>query len=166
MNEKKRIHMPKKAEQSLEKTIFNSRWLLAPFYLGLIIGIILLFIKFFQKIWYITTHVFTASEADVIVGTLVLIDIALVASLLLIIVFSGYEIFVSKIDTGDHEDRPGWMGTIDFSGLKLKKKVQPSKYFNSQFSVQKTEKTRREVKKKINDAKKCDNNDRQKLLLF
>jgi len=120
MNQKKRTHMPKKAEQSLEKTIFNSRWLLAPFYLGLIIGIILLFIKFFQKIWYITTHVFTASEADVIVGTLVLIDIALVASLLLIIVFSGYEIFVSKIDTGDHEDRPGWMGTIDFSGLKLK----------------------------------------------
>ena len=120
MNQKKRTHMPKKAEQSLEKTIFNSRWLLAPFYLGLTIGIILLFIKFFQKIWYITTHVFIASEADVIVGTLVLIDIALVASLLLIIVFSGYEIFVSKIDTGDHEDRPGWMGTIDFSGLKLK----------------------------------------------
>ncbi len=112
--------MLKKAEHTLEKIIFNSRWLLAPFYLGLVIGIILLFIKFSQELWHMTTHVFTASEADVIVGTLALIDISLVASLLLIIIFSGYEIFVSKIDTANHEDRPQWMGKIDFSGLKLK----------------------------------------------
>ena len=112
--------MLKKAEHTLEKIIFNSRWLLAPFYLGLVIGIILLFIKFSQELWHMTTHVFTASEADVIVGTLALIDISLVASLLLIILFSGYEIFVSKIDTANHEDRPQWMGKIDFSGLKLK----------------------------------------------
>ncbi len=112
--------MLKKAEHTLEKIIFNSRWLLAPFYLGLVIGIILLFIKFLQELWHMTTHVFTASEADVIVGTLALIDISLVASLLLIIIFSGYEIFVSKIDTANHEDRPQWMGKIDFSGLKLK----------------------------------------------
>ena len=112
--------MLKKAEQRLEKTIFNSRWLLAPFYLGLVLGIILLFIKFFQELWHMTTHVFSASEADVIVGALALIDMSLVASLLLIIIFSGYEIFVSKIDTGDHEDRPEWMGKINFSGLKLK----------------------------------------------
>lgn len=89
--------MLKKAEQRLEKTIFNSRWLLAPFYLGLVLGIILLFIKFFQELWHMTTHVFSASEADVIVGTLALIDMSLVASLLLIIIFSGYEIFVSKL---------------------------------------------------------------------
>ena len=111
--------MLKKAEHTLEKTIFNSRWLLAPFYLGLVLGIILLFIKFFQELWHMITHVFTASEADVIVGTLALIDMSLVASLLLIIIFSGYEIFVSKIDTANHEDRPEWMGKIDFSGLKL-----------------------------------------------
>ena len=112
--------MLKKAEQRLEKTIFNSRWLLAPFYLGLVLGIILLFVKFVQELWHMITHVFTASEADVIVGTLALIDMSLVASLLLIIIFSGYEIFVSKIDTENHEDRPEWMGKIDFSGLKLK----------------------------------------------
>ena len=112
--------MLKKAEYTLEKTIFNSRWLLAPFYLGLVIGIILLFIKFCQELWYMIIHVFSASEADVIVGILILIDISLVASLLLIIIFSGYEIFVSKIDTANHEDRPEWMGKIDFSGLKLK----------------------------------------------
>ena len=112
--------MQKKVEHTLEKTIFKSRWLLAPFYLGLVLGIILLFVKFLQELWHMITHVFTSSEADVIVGTLALIDMALVASLLLIIIFSGYEIFVSKIDTDDHEDRPEWMGKIDFSGLKLK----------------------------------------------
>lgn len=112
--------MLKKVEHLLEKTIFDSRWLLAPFYLGLVIGIILLFIKFCQELWYMVTNVLIASDADVIVGILILIDISLVASLLLIIIFSGYEIFVSKIDTANHEDRPQWMGKIDFSGLKLK----------------------------------------------
>lgn len=112
--------MLKKVEHSLEKTIFNSRWMLAPFYLGLVLGIILLFIKFVQELWHMTTHVFIASEADVIVGILALVDMSLVASLLLIIIFSGYEIFVSKIDTDNHTDRPDWMGKIDFSGLKLK----------------------------------------------
>jgi len=56
--------MLNKAEQRLEKTIFNSRWLLAPFYLGLVLGIILLFIKFFQELWHMITHVFSASEAE------------------------------------------------------------------------------------------------------
>ncbi len=112
--------MLKKFEHSLEKTIFNSRWILAPFYIGLVIAIILLLTKFTQELWHMITHVLIASEADVIVGILALVDMSLVASLLLVVIFSGYEIFVSKIDTGDHEDRPEWMGKIDFSGLKLK----------------------------------------------
>ncbi len=112
--------MLKKIEYYLEKTIFNSRWILTPFYLGLVIGIVLLFIKFVQKLLGMMTHVWTDSVSDVIVNILVLVDIALVASLLLIIIFSGYEIFVSKIDTGTSDDRPSWMGKVDFSGLKLK----------------------------------------------
>ncbi|PKG36806.1 MULTISPECIES: TIGR00645 family protein [Psychrobacter] len=112
--------MLKNLEPYLEKTIFNSRWILAPFYLGLILGIVLLFIKFIQKTIMMFNTVFSASVSDVIVNILVLVDLSLVASLLLIIIFSGYEIFVSKIDTGDHVDRPSWMGKVDFSGLKLK----------------------------------------------
>ena len=112
--------MLKKIEYSLEKAIFNSRWILAPFYLGLVLGIILLLVKFVQKVWGMFAGILTASDADVIVDILVLVDISLVASLLLIIIFSGYEIFVSKIDTADHHDRPNWMGKVDFSGLKLK----------------------------------------------
>lgn len=112
--------MLKKVEYYLEKTIFNSRWILTPFYLGLVVGIVLLFMKFVQKLLAMMTHVLSDSVSDVIVNILVLVDIALVASLLLIIIFSGYEIFVSKIDTGDSDDRPSWMGKVDFSGLKLK----------------------------------------------
>ncbi|HBC55753.1 MAG TPA: TIGR00645 family protein [Gammaproteobacteria bacterium] len=109
-----------KIEHFLESTIFRSRWLLAPFYLGLIFSVILLFIKFTQELWHMSTHVLTASEGEVIVGILALVDMSLVGSLLLMIIFSGYEIFVSKIDVTNHQDRPDWMGKVDFSGLKLK----------------------------------------------
>ena len=112
--------MLKKIEVALETTIFRSRWLLAPFYLGLVLSIALLFVKFAQEFWHLSVHVVSATESDIIVGILALIDMSLVASLLLMIIFSGYEIFISKIDIKDHEDRPDWMGKVDFSGLKLK----------------------------------------------
>lgn len=112
--------MMERIEKNLEAIIFRSRWALAPFYLGLVLGVFLLLVKFIQELWHMTTHVFSASEADVIVGILALVDMSLVGSLLLMIIFSGYEIFISKIDTGDNKDRPDWMGKVDFSGLKLK----------------------------------------------
>ena len=100
--------------------MFNSRWLLAPFYVGLVFAIILLLVKFFQEFLHLAPHILDASESAAILSILTLVDMALVANLLLIIIFSGYENFVSKIDAGDHEDRPEWMGKIDFSALKLK----------------------------------------------
>ncbi len=109
-----------KIEELLETTIFMSRWLLAPFYLGLVVSIALLFVKFAQELWHMFTHIWTSSEADAIIEILAMVDMALVGSLLLMIIFSGYEIFVSKIDITDHDDRPDWMGKVDFSGLKLK----------------------------------------------
>jgi uncharacterized protein (TIGR00645 family) len=112
--------MSNKIEQILEKFIFNSRWLLAPFFVGLVISIALLFIKFAQELVHLIAHVVSMPEGEVVIGVLALIDITLIGSLLLMIIFSGYEIFVSKIDVGDHSDRPDWMGKVDFSGLKLK----------------------------------------------
>lgn len=112
--------MLEKIEAVLESTIFKSRWLLAPFFLGLVFSIVLLFIKFAQEFWHIAAHVASSSGSDVIIGILDLVDMTLVGSLLLMIIFSGYEIFVSKIDVANHEDRPSWMGKVDFSGLKLK----------------------------------------------
>jgi len=109
-----------KLEHTLELAIFRSRWLLAPFFLGLIVGIMLLLIKFIQELVHLSAHVVTATETDIIIGILTLVDMSLVGSLLLMIIFSGYEIFVSKIDVADHADRPEWMGKVDFGGLKLK----------------------------------------------
>jgi len=110
----------KAIEHLLEVLIFNSRWLLAPFYLGLVAGIVILLIKFAQEFFHIAGHALTGSESEVILAILTLVDMSLVANLLLIIIFSGYENFVSKIDTAGHEDRPDWMGKVDFSGLKVK----------------------------------------------
>ena len=107
-------------ENFLEAVIFRSRWLLAPFFIGLVFSILLLLIKFLEELFQLSTHIFLFSENDVIVSILALVDIALVGSLLLMIIFSGYEIFVSKIDVANHKDRPDWMGKVNFSGLKLK----------------------------------------------
>ncbi len=110
----------KAIENMLEVLMFNSRWLLAPFYLGLVGGIAMLLVKFGEEFFHTLPHAITMSESDLILASLTLVDMSLVASLLLIIIFSGYENFVSKIDTAGNEDRPEWMGKVDFSGLKIK----------------------------------------------
>lgn len=110
----------KALEQTLEKLMFNSRWLLAPFYLGLVLSIIILLIKFIKEFISFAPTVFTAEGSDIIIGILTLIDIVMIANLMIIIVFAGYENFVSKIDTLESEDRPSWMGHVGFSDLKMK----------------------------------------------
>ena len=107
-------------ESLLEKTLFASRWLLAPFYLGLAVGIGILLIKFGQELLHLAQVSISGSESDAILGVLTLVDLALTGSLLLIVIFSGYENFVSKIDHSRHKDWPEWMGTIDFTALKIK----------------------------------------------
>ena len=107
-------------EALLEKLMFGSRWLLAPMYLGLVGCLLFLLVKFGQEFLHILLQVFTMGERDVILAVLSLVDLTLVANLLLMVVFSGYENFVSKIDVANHEDRPDWMGKVDYSGLKLK----------------------------------------------
>lgn len=107
-------------ERRFEQIIFASRWVLAPFYLGLVIALVMLLVKFMQEILHIVPHVLEMQEKDVLLAVLTLIDLSLAGNLLLMVIFSGYENFVSKIDVANHEDRPDWMGKVDFSGLKLK----------------------------------------------
>ena len=107
-------------ERWLERGLFASRWLMAPFYLGLVLGLIALLAVFVGELVHALPGMLTMSAEDGILLALSLIDLSLAGNLLLIVIFSGYENFVSKIDTADHEDRPGWMGTVDFSGLKMK----------------------------------------------
>ncbi len=110
----------KSIETFLESLIFNSRWLLVPFYLGLVMAIALLLVKFAKEFLSFVGVVFSGSGTDVVISILTLIDVVLLSNLLLIIIFAGYENFVSKIDTQDSEDRPSWMGKVTFSDLKMK----------------------------------------------
>ena len=110
----------RRAEQLLESVLFGSRWLMAPFYLLMVAALGMLLVKFAQESWHIVTHTLVMTESDAVLAVLSLIDITLTGNLLLMVLFAGYENFVSKMDIGDHEDRPEWMGKVDFAGLKLK----------------------------------------------
>ena len=107
-------------EKFLEYFIFNSRWVMAPMYVGLCLAMGLVMIKFGQEFVHFAPSVLAMDESSLVLSVLKLIDLVLFASLLLMVIFSGYENFVSKIDMAEHEDRPEWMGKVDFSGLKLK----------------------------------------------
>jgi uncharacterized protein (TIGR00645 family) len=107
-------------ETRFERGLFGSRWLMAPMYLGLIVSLAMLVIVFMRELIYYAPQAFTMSSDQVILVILTLIDLSLAGNLLLIVLFSGYENFVSKLDIEDTTDRPPWMGTVDFSGLKMK----------------------------------------------
>jgi uncharacterized protein (TIGR00645 family) len=107
-------------ERYLEKALFASRWLLAPFYVALVVCLAGLMVKALQEMVHFMLIFWTATEAQVILGILTLIDLTFTGALVIIVIFSGYENFVSKIDQEGHDDWPEWMGKIDFAGLKLK----------------------------------------------
>ena len=111
------------AEKLLEQVLFQSRWLLAPFYLGLAVSLLLLLLAFVSELLQAIPEVMNLADINpehVILAALGLIDLSLAGNLVVIVIFSGYENFVSKINTDNMEDRPSWMGTLDFSGLKMK----------------------------------------------
>ena len=107
-------------ESGLEQVLFASRWLMAPFYLLMVAALGMLLVKFAQESWHIVTHTMVMTEEEAVLAVLSLIDITLTGNLLLMVLFAGYENFVSKMDIGDHKDRPDWMGKVDFAGLQLK----------------------------------------------
>ncbi len=109
-----------RAERLIERTIFASRWLLAPFYLGLILGLVALLAKFAMRITDLLGHVLSGSANDITVGILSLIDLSLMANLVLMVVFAGYESFISRLDVGEGQVRLDWMGQVGFGDLKLK----------------------------------------------
>ena len=105
----------------LEKTLFQARWLLAPLYLGLVAVLVLVLYRFVVEFISLVQHTLQPESHTFVLDLLALLDLVLLANLILIVIFAGYENFVSRIDEA-HEsvDRPHWMGTIDFSGLKIK----------------------------------------------
>lgn len=107
-------------ESTFEKSLFASRWLMAPMYLGLAVALGMLTIIFVKELLYYIPQVLEMSADKMILVVLTLIDLTLAANLLLIVMFSGYESFVSKFDFDAGADKPGWMGKVDFGGLKMK----------------------------------------------
>ena len=110
-------------ERTLERLLFASRWLLAPVYLGLSLALIALGVKFFQEAWHALSQAHLIAEAELVLTLLALIDIVLVGGLIVMVMLSGYENFVSRIDVNRGDNREaalGWLGKLDAGGLKLK----------------------------------------------
>ena len=107
-------------ERNLERGLFASRWLMAPFYVGLVVALFVLLVTFLRAIVLELPEIADLDEAKVILWVLTLIDLSLAANLIVMVIFAGYENCVSKMDIEGHPDRPMWMGTIDFSAMKLK----------------------------------------------
>ena len=107
-------------ERFLENAMYASRWLLAPVYFGLSLGLIALTIKFFQEIFHILPHIFSVSESDMILTLLSLVDMTLVGGLLVMVMFYGYENFVSQPDINEGKEKLSWLGKMDATSLKNK----------------------------------------------
>ncbi len=110
----------KKIETATERGLFASRWIMAPFYIGLVGALVLLLISFLQQLYYYFSKIPNLSATETILAALTLIDLSLAGNLVLIVIFSGYENFVSKMDVSHSNDKFEWKGTFDFSSLKLK----------------------------------------------
>lgn len=107
-------------ETWLERVLYASRWLLAPIFMGLSLCLVMLAIKFFQELYHIGFAIFALPEGDLILKILSLIDLSLVGSLLVMVMFSGYENFVSRINIDEDTEKLDWLGKMDSGSLKQK----------------------------------------------
>lgn len=107
-------------EKFIESVFYASRWLLAPIYFGLSLALIMLTMKFFQEVVHIFPIIFSTSEADLVLAILSLVDMSLVGGLLVMVMFSGYENFVSQINLDHKADKLSWLGKLDSGSLKQK----------------------------------------------
>jgi len=120
INDASRHRRVAQVERVFENVIFGSRWILAPFYLGLSISLCILLVKFVQQAFELLVHAVSTDGSEIIVGILALIDLSLMANLLLMVIFAGYESFVSRLDVDGQQERLQWMGQVGFGDLKLK----------------------------------------------
>ena len=112
--------MSKRLEAGIEWSIFASRWLLAPLYLGLIVGQVCFSVTFFKELWHLAAHLSSMQEREVVTALLALVDMIMVANLVIMVLIGGYATFVSKLDLDGEKDRPDWLDHIDPGTLKTK----------------------------------------------
>lgn len=107
-------------EKPIERFMYASRWLLAPIYLGLSLTLVALGVKFFQEVFHVVPQLFSIAEADLVLVILSLIDLALVGGLIVMVMLSSYENFVSQLDIGEDAEKLSWLGKMDAASLKNK----------------------------------------------
>ena len=107
-------------EYYLENGLFSLRWLLVPLYVGLGLLLILFSVYFFRELLHLFANALTGEEVDLVLGALTLVDLTLVGSLIVMVMLSGYENFVSKLDIGDVQKSLAWLGKLDAGSLKIK----------------------------------------------
>ena len=107
-------------ERFIERLMYASRWIMAPVYLGLSLILVALAVKFFQEVVHVFPIVFSMNEVDLILVTLSLIDLTLIGGLVVMVMFSGYENFVSKLDIDEDSEKLSWLGRMDHGSLKNK----------------------------------------------
>ena len=112
--------LKEKTELALERIFYGSRWILAPLYIGMSLVLLALFVKFVQELFHVLPLVLKMSESDLILEVLTLIDLTMVGSLILIVMFSGYENFVSRLQIDESSEKLDWLGTHDYGSLKMK----------------------------------------------
>lgn len=120
LEERKRHPAQSAVERGIEAVLFGSRWLLAPIYLGLVGGLLVILGKFVHNLVEMILQTPVATGDDIIIGVLKLVDLSLVANLVLMVMFAGYENFVSRFRRVEQLDKPSWMGHVGFTDLKLK----------------------------------------------
>lgn len=107
-------------EKIAEKVLYASRWILAPIYLGLSFALLMIAVKFFAEVIHIFPILIDMKESDLILVILSMIDLALVGGLIVMVMFSGYENFVSQIDIDGDTEKLSWLGKLDVGSLKQK----------------------------------------------
>jgi uncharacterized protein (TIGR00645 family) len=114
-------------EKVLERTIFASRWLQAPLYIGLIVAQAIYVYQFFVELWHligVAIHGAPEGGADtsttIMLSVLALIDVVMIANLLIMVIIGGYETFVSRLNLDDHADQPEWLSHVNAGALKVK----------------------------------------------
>ncbi|QPK62350.1 TIGR00645 family protein [Methylomonas sp. LL1] len=112
--------MQLRLEHFVERLMYASRWIMAPVFLGMSLILLVLAVKFFQELYHFVPHILEVDDGQIILKLLTFIDLTLVGSLTLIVMFSGYENFVSRLDIGSEAEKLDWLGTHDYGSLKLK----------------------------------------------
>jgi uncharacterized protein (TIGR00645 family) len=107
-------------EKLIEKSLYAARWVLAPLYLGLSLALALLTLKFFQEALHFFPLIFSTTESDLVLVILSLVDLSLVGGLVVMVMLSGYENFVSSIDIEEGGEKLSWLGKLDAGSLKQK----------------------------------------------